>query len=180
MRFVSPLLQATGRGEGEPAIQIKWLNSPECYVLSTWRMLSWFVLISEYKSTGNKTRRESRGFPCLRLCAEWPDHSDVCCCMTCFLLFLCNDKSLTSSSWSVHADFSVKQVIDILFFPPFWGSLNDLRAKSPAHQKWPSAAVRRNSHYHLPANPLPDKSSMEMRTHYFLYPSSPSVTADSQ
>lgn len=53
MRFVSSLLQATDSGEGEPAIQIKWLDSSECYMLSTWWMPPWLVLISEYKSVGN-------------------------------------------------------------------------------------------------------------------------------
>lgn len=86
VRFVRPLLQATDSGEGEPTIQIKWLNSPECYTLSTWRTPSWFVLISEYKSAGNKARRESGGFPCLHLGAEWPDHRVVWHALCCVFL----------------------------------------------------------------------------------------------
>lgn len=78
MRFVSPSLQATGQSEGAPAIQIKWLNSLECYVLSAWRMPSWFVLISDHKSVGNKAVTESKEFPCfMATCSPpWPQ-----CCM---------------------------------------------------------------------------------------------------
>lgn len=83
-RFVSPLQQATDSGKGAPTIQIKWLNSPECYTLSTRRTLPWFVLISEYKSVGNKPRSKSRGFPCLHLSAEWPDHRVVKRALCCF------------------------------------------------------------------------------------------------
>lgn len=86
MRFVSPLLQTTSQSKGEPAIQIKWLNSPECYVLSLWRMPSWFVLISEYKSMGNKARGERGGSPALWQCAAQSDHSVVWHNWCCFFL----------------------------------------------------------------------------------------------
>lgn len=84
MRFVSPLLQATGRGEGESAIRIKWLNPPECYVLSRWRMPSWFVLIREYKSIGNKAGNRERKKRRYTLECEmaWPH-----CWVTYFMLF---------------------------------------------------------------------------------------------
>lgn len=115
MRFVSPLLQATVSGKGEPAIQIKWLNSPECYMLSTRRIPPWFVLISEYKSMGNKARRESGGSPWFVLVCRMASPQ---CCVTCFMLFFCTNRYVTSLSQGLHVGFSIKQVIDILIFSP--------------------------------------------------------------
>lgn len=60
--------------------------------------LFWLVSINLWE-----TKRG--GFPGLRLCAEWPDHSVAWHALCCFS---CTDRSLTSSFWSAHVGFSVK------------------------------------------------------------------------
>lgn len=111
MRFVSPLLRTTSQSKGEPAIQIKWLNSLECYALSVWRMPSWFVLISEYKSMENKAKGETVGFP---------DYGSVQHSLT-TVLYDTTDVVFPAlihhwpSVWRTHERFTTSPTVSLLF-----------------------------------------------------------------
>lgn len=60
--------------------------------------LFWLVSINLWET-------KQGGFPSLRLCAEWSDHSVIWHAL-CFLS--CTDRSLTSSFWSAHVGIRVK------------------------------------------------------------------------
>lgn len=151
MRFVSPLLQTTSQSKGEPAIQIKWLNSLECYVLSAWRMPSWFVLISEYKSVGNKARREKEEDSLLHGSVQ---HSltTVLYDTSAVVFFPCFHTSLTVSLEDVREIYNKS---DILPSFPYLEEPWTNWTESAPHQKWPySAATISSQQTHYQTNHL--------------------------
>lgn len=137
IRFVSLLLQATSRGEGQPVVQIKWLNPPECCMLSTWRMPSWFVLISEYEKWETK-REKKQSSPRFTLVSRLAMVLDDML----YVVF-----PVLTHQWPIHSMCGFKwnksQTASI-FFSILWmseQSSNQIFSTSSAHQTWPSPAV---------------------------------------
>lgn len=139
IRFVNLLLQATSRGEGHPVVQIKWLNPPECCMLSAWRMSSWFVLISEYEKWETK-REKKQSSPRFTLVSRPATVLDD----VLYVVF-----PVLTHQWPIHSMCGFKwnksQTASIFFFFPSWGSLNNLQTKSLVHlqhiKTWPPAVT---------------------------------------
>lgn len=124
--------------------------------------LFWLVSINLWETQQEERKRR---IPCFM--AVKPDHSVVWHNWCCFFLL-----SYITDRQSEARMRDLQQVWHSLFFSLSWRALNKLNQIYCT-----SEMTLLCCHYQLPTNPLPDKSSVEMRSHHFLCCFSSKVTA---